>query len=125
MGPKDAKASGSNTNESSEEAPVSKRIINWWDGGPWNHHSRSAARSRWTVSTSREPKASYRARTTLWLLASTSSRISDELASSGRNSGDLFPRKNKAISGERKKEREIERSERLDNDSIPEFAGII
>ena len=25
--------------------PVRRRIINWWDGGPWNHHSRSEARS--------------------------------------------------------------------------------
>ena len=98
--PKDAKARGSKTNDSSDETPVSKRIINWWEGGPWNHHSRSAARSRWTVSTSREPKASYRARTTLWLVASTSSRISGELASSGRDSGELITRE-RVISGER------------------------
>lgn len=72
---------GTKTNESSEEAPVRRRIINWWDGGPWNHHSRSGARIWWTVSTSRVLKASYRARTTLWL-ASPSSRVFCALASS-------------------------------------------
>ena len=33
-----------NEDESSSEAPVRRRIKNWWDGGPWNHHSRSGAR---------------------------------------------------------------------------------
>jgi hypothetical protein len=39
-------------------SPVRRRIINWWDGGPWNHHSRSCARILCTVSTSRDFKAS-------------------------------------------------------------------
>ena len=68
-----------------DEAPVRRRIRNWWDGGPWNHHSRSGARIWWTVFTLRELKASYRARTTLWLLESSSSRIPWELASSCRS----------------------------------------
>lgn len=37
--------------------PVSKSIMNWWEGGPWNHHSRSGARRAWTVVTSWEDKA--------------------------------------------------------------------
>lgn len=68
-----------------DEAPVRRRIRNWWDGGPWNHHSRSGARIWWTVFTFRELKASYRARTTLWLPESSSSRIPWELASSCRS----------------------------------------
>lgn len=38
--------------------PVRRRIIYWWVGGPWNHHSRSEARILWTVTTSRDFKAS-------------------------------------------------------------------
>ncbi|GMY08332.1 hypothetical protein FCV25MIE_03571 [Fagus crenata] len=59
-----------------EEAPVRRRIKNWWVGGPWNHHSRSGATSLCTVATSRELRASYRASTTPRLLESLSSRIS-------------------------------------------------
>lgn len=83
--PKEAMESGTNSKESTLEleVPVSRRIINWWEGGPWNHHSRSEAKSLCTVSTSRVLSASYRASTTLSLLLD-SSRLSCKLASSGR-----------------------------------------
>lgn len=75
VGPMASTLRGSNRKESPELAvPVRMRIKNWWDGGPWNHHSRSEARSFWTKSTSRELKASYRASTTLLFLVS--SRVS-------------------------------------------------
>lgn len=85
VGPKEAKDWGSNRKEeelSSGLAPVSNRIKNWCGGGPWNHQSRSGESRLWTFSTSREFRASYRARTTLWLTKSVSSRVSWGLASS-------------------------------------------
>ena len=63
-------------------SPVSVRIKNWWEGGPWNHHSRSGARIRTTVSESREFKESYSVRTSFWLLESVSSELTWELARS-------------------------------------------
>ena len=87
VGPKEVIDWGTNWKDwPLDEAPVRRRIRNWWEGGPWNHHSRSGARIWWTVFTFREVKASYRARTTLWLLQSLfSSRIPWELASSCRS----------------------------------------
>ncbi|KAH7841321.1 hypothetical protein Vadar_028337 [Vaccinium darrowii] len=60
------------------EEPVRRLIMNWWAGGPWNHHSRSGARSLCTVSTSRVLKASYSISTTRSFLLGSSS-ISSEL----------------------------------------------
>lgn len=78
----DCGAKWKESEESEVAVPVRRRIINWWVGGPWNHHSRSGARSLCTVSTSRALRASYRASTTLWLFDS-SRLISCGLASSG------------------------------------------
>lgn len=64
MGPKEVMTSGSKENpfceddeDDGEFAPVRRRFKNWWEGGPWNHHSRSGARILWTVETSRERRA--------------------------------------------------------------------
>jgi len=101
--PKAAIDCGAKWKVSEEEevaVPVRRRIINWWVGGPWNHHSRSGARSLCTVSTSRALRASYRARTTLWLLDS-SRLICCGLASSGG----AGPRKASGnLEGERERE---------------------
>ncbi|KAF4369185.1 hypothetical protein F8388_023049 [Cannabis sativa] len=46
VGPNEAKDWGWNwkTTSSGDETPVSNRIKNWCDGGPWNHQSRSGER---------------------------------------------------------------------------------
>ena len=62
---------GSKKKFSSGASPVSIRIICWQDGGPWNHHSISGSSRRCTDSTSRAFRASYRARTTLFLGSSS------------------------------------------------------
>ena len=70
-----SKRNGGDESSSAAAAPVSKRIKNWSDGGPWNHQSRSGESRRWTLSTSREFRASYSARTraTLFPLSSRAS----------------------------------------------------
>lgn len=65
MGPKEAMDWGTKLKDgaAAEAVPVSRRIKYWWDGGPWNHHSRSGATIWCTVATSWALRASYRART--------------------------------------------------------------
>lgn len=85
VGPSEVIERGINWNDTFWSTPVNNRIIYWWEGGPWNHHSMSESSNLWTVSTSRILRASYRAVTTLILLESISSRlISCKLASSVR-----------------------------------------
>lgn len=83
--PREAIERGTNWNLTFWSTPVNNRIIYWWEGGPWNHHSMSESSNRWTVSTSRILRASYRARTTLMLKSVSDSRLDSwELASSVR-----------------------------------------
>lgn len=96
---------GSKSKGKSEERPVSNRIICWWVGGPWNHHSMSGASSRCTVSTSRALNASYRACTTLSFLDFSSSSLARKLARSGSQNPPSLRQGNQ----QRKKSREKER----------------
>ena len=79
MLPNDTTDCGRNRKESAPEeeddSPVSMRVRNWQEGGPWNHHSRSEARRLVTAWESRALRASYRARTSFWLLESASSKV--------------------------------------------------
>lgn len=47
-----------NLSDDAVSLPVSKSFMNWWEGGPWYHHSKWEGRREWTVETSREEKAS-------------------------------------------------------------------
>lgn len=97
--PKAAVDWGTNRKVSAVESPVSMRIKNWCEGGPWNHHSRSAARILATAAESPELRASYSASTSRLLLESASEALAWELASS---------RKRFRVSVERKTIRESE-----------------
>lgn len=61
MGPKEVMTWGSKVktflDDEEWRAPVRRRIKNWWEGGPWNHHSRSGVRMLWTVETSWDRRA--------------------------------------------------------------------
>eukprot|EP01018_Ginkgo_biloba_P000429 Gb_04215 [translate_table: standard] len=90
LSPKAVIDSGTNENCLWVDTPVSKRIICWQQGGPWNHHSKSEAKILCTVSASPDPSAAYNSPTTrLFSSSSTTTGLISVLASSNNNRLDL------------------------------------